>query len=509
MAFRIPIVLNMLIELFGAFVGSILLVYFGIWCKRHLELVASLRHIPGPKAYPFIGSAYPFIFMKREERFFFKYNLHTQFPEIMCQWFGLVGQVSLKRAEHLGNILFTSNQHLQKGWTYDFYRPWLGGGLLTTSGDRWHQKRKMLTPAFHFGILGRFCEVFAVKADVLVGKLETVSDSGESFQIYPFITRVSLDVIAEAAMGTKINAQDHHDNEYVSTVYEASEMFVRRIFSPWYMFELVYNSSSEGKRFAKIVKKMRDFTKQVIADRRKTRQQIKVADSLSEKQRPAFLDILLDEFEKDDTQLTENDIIEEVQTLMFAGHDTISSSVAWVVYMIGRHHDIQEEVFAEIQSIFHGTKRQATVSDLQEMHLLDRVIKETLRLRPPAAFIQRKLSEDVQIDSQYCLPKGCEVCIEISILHRDPRYFPDPERFDPNRFLPVNVSKRPLLSYIPFSAGPRNCIGFRFAMYELKMLLSTLVRNYRFKGVGKEELPIEEIITKPFYGVNVICEKRK
>lgn len=494
-----------------AFACSILYFAFtcyGKWYKQHRKVVAALRHIPGPRALPLIGSAYRLMGVKREDRYVLKQQLHVQFPVIMCQWFGSIGQVTLKRAEHLDKILINYNsKNLQKGWTYETLRPWMGDGLLTSTGDRWHQKRKMVTPAFHIGHLEHFCEVFAAKAEVLAEKLR--SDIGEPVQIYPFVTRATLDIIAETAMGTVINAQDNLDHKYVSAVYKASELIVRRKVLPWYQFQFLYDVSSDGKLFAECLRIMRQFTNQVLDDRRKSRAQQKNNGISSAKPRPAFLDLLLDESDKPETNLTDDDIVDELQTFMFAGHDTTSAAIAWVVYLLGRHPDIQEEVYAEMLTIFCGSNRAVTTQDLHRMELLDRIIKETLRIYPSVAFIQRKLSEVVQLDSQYRLPTGCEVSVDIALLHRDPRYFPEPERFDPDRFLPENVNGRPSLAYIPFSAGARNCIGQRFAVYEMKMLLSTLIRRYRIKGVGPDERPVEEIVTKPFHGVKVICEERR
>lgn len=142
------------------------------------------------------------------------------------------------------------------------------------------------------------------------------------------------------------------------------------------------------------------------------------------------------------------------------------------------------------------------------MKYLERVIKESMRLYPPVPIIGRKVSEDVQLDD-YCIPEGCMIKIDLFHLHRDPRYFADPEKFDPDRFLPESMNRHPY-AYLPFSAGPRNCIGQKFAAYEEKAVLSGILRNFKIHSVDKREdvKMINELVLRPIGGVNVTLERR-
>lgn len=162
-----------------------------------------------------------------------------------------------------------------------------------------------------------------------------------------------------------------------------------------------------------------------------------------------------------------------------------------------------------MDSIFHGSDRNATLNDLNRMKYLERVIKEGLRLYPAVPKVGRILSEDVQLD-EYKIPKDCMIGVHIYYLHRDERFFPDPEKFDPDRFLPENTEGRHPFAYIPFSAGSRNCIGQKFAMYEEKSVLSSIFRKYQLKSVDKREdiKIVSEIILRPISGINVTIEKR-
>lgn len=279
--------------------------------------------------------------------------------------------------------------------------------------------------------------------------------------------------------------------------------------TPWHYIQFVYNLSRSGRKYVECCDNMNDYVNKVIENRRVARNNQTIVDhSAIKKHRPAFLDLLLTESEKPETPLTNIEIIDEVQNLMAAGYDTTASTISWVLYVLGRNLDIQEEVFSEIQSIFNNSTKKNTTQDLNQLDLLDRVIKETLRLYPPVPFFARTLSDDVQLDHDYLLPKGTSIAVETTLLHRDPRYFPDPERFDPDRFLPDNVHGRHPLAYIPFSAGARNCIGQKFGVYMMKSVLVALIKNFQFKGVGNEEVQIDEITAKPLYGVELLCSRR-
>lgn len=162
-----------------------------------------------------------------------------------------------------------------------------------------------------------------------------------------------------------------------------------------------------------------------------------------------------------------------------------------------------------MQAIFQDSDRNATLNDLNDMKYLDRVIKEALRLYPPVPKVGRVLSEDVQLD-EYKIPMGCMIGVHIYYLHRDERFFPDPEKFEPDRFLPENTAGRHPYAYIPFSAGSRNCIGRKFAQYEELSVLSSIFRNFKVKTVDKREdvKVASEIILRPLNGINVTIERR-
>lgn len=476
------------------------------WYKKRAKLIEIIEKIPGKKAYPLIGTAYEFFGVDRKGVFDVVHKTTAKYPYINRIWVGPSPDVIIRKAEYVEKVI-GSSRNLEKSRIYDFVKIWLGDGLLISSGEKWFKHRKIITPTFHFSILESFCEIFNEKSTVLVEKLNEKASTGETFNIQSFVTNAALDIISEAAMGISIDVQRQQKSEYVNSIYEISELILHRFVRPYLHPEFIYRRTATGRRFAHCLKVLHSFTKEVIANRKTTREENKRKGVVVSK-RQAFLDLLLDANENKNL-LTDQEIREEVDTFMFEGHDTTAAGISWTLYILGSYPDVQEKVFDEIDNIFNGTDRPATLADLNEMKYLERVIKESMRIFPPVPTLGRILSEDMQLD-EYFIPKGTSVTIQVYYLHRDPRFFPEPEKFDPDRFLPENIEGRNPYAYIPFSAGSRNCIGQKFAMYEEKSVLSSIIRNFKLKSVEQREdlFLMRELILKSFNGMNVKLEKR-
>ncbi|ELW47048.1 Cytochrome P450 4V2 [Tupaia chinensis] len=185
----------------------------------------------------------------------------------------------------------------------------------------------------------------------------------------------------------------------------------------------------------------------------------------SKNKRRAFLDLLLNVTDDEGNKLSHEDIREEVDTFMFEGHDTTAAAINWSLYLLGSYPEVQKKVDSELDEVFGQSDRPANFEDLKKLKYLECVIKETLRLFPSVPLFARTLNEDCEMGG-YRIVKGTEAVIIPYALHRDPRYFPNPEEFQPERFFPENVQGRHPYSYVPFSAGPRNCIACHRDLYK-------------------------------------------
>ncbi|XP_069699701.1 cytochrome P450 4C1-like [Periplaneta americana] len=489
--------------------------YFFLRDSKRAQFVRTVNLLPGPKSYPIIGSLLPIILAKRSDMFKVGDKIINKYKPLFRSWVGSYAEISIIEPEHL-EVIMSSSRHLQKTFAYDFMYPWIGTGLLTSTGQKWHTHRKMITPTFHFKILDSFVEVFAEKSEILVDKLQKEVGS-QGFDVYPYITRCALDIICETAMGTPVFAQDDVDTEYVKAVYEMSEVLIERLVRPWLYNKFIFKMSARGRRHDQCLRVLHGFTKKVIQERKaqllgngnKMQGYSGSEDEvIGKKKRKAFLDLLL-EASLGGVKLTDTELREEVDTFMFEGHDTTSAGMCWALYMLGLHPEVQAKAFEEQERIFQGSTRSVTMKDLSEMKYLEQVIKESLRLYPSVPFIGRLLNEDIEIGG-YKLPAGCILTLHIYQVHRNPKQFPNPHKFDPDNFLPERIAKRHPYAYVPFSAGPRNCVGQKFALLEEKTVLSYMLRNFKWSSLDKVEdiKLVAELVLRPENGIRLKITKR-
>ncbi|KAM9856665.1 cytochrome P450 4V8 [Aulostomus maculatus] len=499
------------IPLLGVGIFIVCLTYFTYTqLSSYLKKWFEMKHIPElERTYPFIGNALMF---KADPGDFFRqivdYTTEFAAAPLFKIWVGMVPFVVLYHAETVEAVL-TNPVHLDKSYAYTFLHPWLGTGLLTSTGNKWRRRRKMLTPTFHFSILTDFLEVMNEQAELLVKKLEKRVGAGP-FDCFSDVTLCALDIICETAMGKKIYAQSNSESEYVKCVYKMSDIISRRQRKPWFWPDLIYNYFGEGREHDKTLKTLHSFTYNVIHERAES---LSSTDSDSEsdqgpRKRRAFLDMLLKTTDDEGNHMSHREIQEEVDTFMFRGHDTTAASMNWALHLLGSHPEVHSKVQQELQEVFGASDRPVNMDDLKKLKYLECVIKEALRLFPSVPFFARSLCEDCHING-FKVPKGANAIIITYSLHRDLRYFPEPEEFRPERFLPENSVGRPPYAYIPFSAGLRNCIGQRFALMEEKVVLSSILRNFSVEACQKrEELrPMGELILRPESGIWIKLEK--
>ncbi|XP_025990773.2 cytochrome P450 4C1 [Solenopsis invicta] len=458
----------------------------------HYVVRQKLKNVPQVDSFPF-GSAYETMSILPEERLKkdFEYLAQTCKKGIYIQWFLGKPYIFVYKPEYLEHI-FPSTVNITKGERYSVLESWLGKGLVMSTGKQWFHDRKLIGATFHFSILEKFAVVMTEKSEILKNCIQQKLDEnpGKPINIYPLIVNATLDIICETAMGINIRAQEG-SSKYIEAVQEIAELIMTRAFQPWLWIDWLYYLTPTGKQYKTALKIVHEFADEVIKKKKLERQsktgktELENKDDESDigkKKKTAFLDLLLEENAKDDTPMTDDELRSQVDTIMFGGHDTTSVAVCWTLFLLGNNLDHQEKVHEELEEVFGDSEAPATVKQLPLLKYLDRVIKETLRIFPSANVISRELVEDVKLDD-HILPKDHEVSVPIVLVHRNPEVWPDPLKFDPDRFLPENSKDRNPYAYVPFSAGPRNCVGMRFAQQELKLLVITILRKWRVKSV--------------------------
>ncbi|NWR56444.1 CP4V2 protein, partial [Bucorvus abyssinicus] len=495
----------------------VVMVFFWPSLKEHCRRWWVTKLIPGiSPCFPVVGNA---LQLARGGSDFLKqlqlYSEEFRSQPLLKLWIGPLPVVILYHPDNV-EVILSSSKHIEKSYLYKFLQPWLGTGLLTSTGDKWRLRRKMITPTFHFEILTDFLEVMNEQGSILLEKLEKHVDK-EPFNVFPVITLCALDIICETAMGKNVGAQKNKDSEYVRAVYGMSDLIHKRQKSPWFWPDCIYMLFKEGREHQRNLKILHNFTDKVIAEKaaelENTKQTKCNADGNCEesgsKKRKAFLDMLLSATDDEGNKLSYRDIREEVDTFMFEGHDTTAAAMNWVLYLLGHNPEAQKKVHRELDEVFGDTECPVTMDDLKKLRYLECVVKEALRIFPSVPMFARALREDCCING-YQVPKGTNVIVLTYALHRDPEIFPDPEEFRPERFFPENSKGRHPYAYVPFSAGPRNCIGQRFAQMEEKVLLAHILRRFWVDSSQKrEELDISgELILRPDNGIWIKLKRR-
>ncbi|KAG0433746.1 hypothetical protein HPB47_019648 [Ixodes persulcatus] len=408
--------------------------------------------------------------------------------------------------------LLKSTTVLNKALLYKLLNSWLGTGLLTSPRSKWRGRRKLLTPAFHFKLLDEFLPVMTEHADTFVRRLNGLGDRGP-VNVVPLMSGCTLDIICETAMGTSVHAQGDEGSPYLS----ALKVSKRKPKLDWVGRRIIEDEKVTESHvavqllflFNRRICSFLESTKRIIRTRKENYVETpENIDATSEKtasgtKRLAFLDLLLSCHMRDQS-FTEEGIREEVDTFMFEGHDTTSVGLSFTLYLLGLYKEVQEKVHQELDAIFGEDRtRPATEEDLKQMKYLECVIKPVSRHSRCQNSGQLVLTTIVS--AGYRIPPGTTVALFIYSLHRDERWFPEPEEFRPERFFPENSVGRPAYAYVPFSAGPRNCIGQRFAMMEEKVVISTILRHFRLHSPDERDtiLITWELVLRPLDALNV------
>ncbi|KAH8416604.1 hypothetical protein KR222_010999 [Zaprionus bogoriensis] len=413
------------------------------------------------------------------------------------------------------DALLLSKQQLRKSVVYGALGGWLGDGLLLSRGERWHAMRKIITPSFHFGMLEQYVEVFDRQCSVLVAKLLPLAEDGAGpVNIYPHMCLAALDIIGEAAMGVDIGAQLDADSPVVQAVKDVTNVLATRFMRPHLLPPLLFKLCwpSGYRKQLDGVRCLHAFTDDIIERRRRQllQQQEQQSESAPEAvKRYALLDTLL-QARLNGAALPDAQIRDEVSTFIFAGHDTTTSAAAFCLYLLSRHAPAQQRLFDELHAHFGPDLRRSVVhGDFAALTYLHCVVKESLRLYPPIPAVARCLEKDLPVGGAV-VPAGTNVIVLLWQLLRDEDSYEQPLRFWPERHLQPGAARPAggVSSYIPFSAGPRNCIGQRFALLELKTIVIKLVRHFELLPLGVDVRPSIKIVLRSATGVNLGLRRR-
>ncbi|MES3516428.1 MAG: cytochrome P450 [Natronomonas sp.] len=421
---------------------------------------------PGPNGLPVLGNTHqyardPFTFMTAVGR---AYGDIARFELAGQPTYMVTGPDEIERV-----LVSEADSYRKPVFGDDAIEDLLGNGLLLSDGDAWRHQRQLATQAFD---PGRFEDLAAMMADYAEELVEDWDD-GEVVDIREEMAEITVKIIVEAMFGTTI------DDETTTAVQEALEPLGARFEPDAVRFLLPsWIPTSENRSFSAAIETLETILDEIVAERRES--DYENGDDL--------LSVLLQA--QDRGEQTDGQMRDELVTMLLAGHDTTALTLTYTLFLLDRNPEVRSELYAEFDDIdgrpgFHTARK---------MDYTDRVLKEAMRLYPPVYTMFRESTEPVELGG-YGLDEEALLMLPQWVVHRSPRYYDDPEAFDPDRWLPERSADRPRFAFFPFGGGPRICIGKQFSLLESKIILATIASEFELERVDDGPLELRPSLT--------------
>ncbi|BDC48046.1 cytochrome P450 [Bryobacterales bacterium F-183] len=412
----------------------------------------------------------------------FLLRTHEQYGDVAFLRLGGQDVYLLSHPEYIRDVLVTHQSNFTKSRVLQRSKKLLGEGLLTSEGQLHLRQRRMIQPAFHREKLRGYATAMTDWAVRTRDRWQ----AGQVVDMSEEMARLTLGIVGQTLFSANVEEDAPEVGRALSAILE--------------MFNLVMLPYSElleklplpfMRRFNEARDTLDRIVYRIIGERRASGED--TGDLLSM--------LLMARDEEDDGAMSDEQVRNEALTLFLAGHETTANALTWSWYLLSQHPEIAARMRAEI-----GTEPPG-FEDLPRLKYVEMVLAEALRLYPPAWAIGRKAIGPYKIGDRYECDPGSIMLMSPYVMHRDAKYFPKPERFDPDRWLPENVAQRPKFSYVPFGGGTRVCIGERFAWMEGVLLLATIAQRWSPKLVAGHVVRHKALLTlRPEFGMKMVLE---
>jgi cytochrome P450 len=356
-------------------------------------------------------------------------------------------------------VLVSNYRNYTKGPGIDRIKLLLGKGIMTSEGEMWKRQRAMMQPCFHRRVLTQFASLIAQANDRFIARWEALAARGELVNITEEMSDLTLEIVMRSIIG--------RDLERVTQQLGANP------------FEVVAKDSARNLQFVYKFRSLAGLVREMIARRR----------AQPEEEHFDYLAMLMSARDKESGRgMGEGELIDEILTLIVAGHETTASGLNWTWYLLSQHPEVEARLHAELDAA--QELAAPSLVQVEALTYTQQIVNEALRLYPPGWVLSRRTIEP-DVLGGYAVPARTNVLLPLYLIHRHPRFWSHPETFDPARFAPEHEAERPRFAYMPFAAGPRHCIGETFALYEMLVHLYKVARRYRLRYIPDKPLELE------------------
>ena len=415
-------------------------------------------------------------------------RMQRDYGDIVWSRFLYVPALFLYHPNEIESVLTTNARNFRKAMSLrsNFFQRLVGNGLLTSEGEEWKRQRRLSNPAFHRERVATYATTIVDYAKRLTGDWR----DGEIRDMHRDMMRLTLEIVVRCLFSADVS----HDVDHVGAILsEMVKPFASQATLKWILNNRL--PTPEHIRFHWFARKIDSVVYRIIAERR-----------ARGKDEGDLLSMLLAAHDEDGSGMDDQQLRDEVMTLFLAGHETTALTLAWSWYLLGRNPQAEKEFHDELEDVLGD--RDATFADLSRLKYTEQIVKESMRLYPPAYGLGREAINDCEIGG-YHVPPGTQVFMFQWATHRDARFFDEPLRFKPERWTADFEAQLPKYAYFPFGAGPRVCIGALFAMMEMILVLATIGRRFRLQldpNHAVETYPAMSL--RPKDGVRVVVTPR-
>ena len=382
-------------------------------------------------------------------------------------------------------ILVENNRNFTKTRILKRNRRLLGEGLLTSEGEFWRRQRRLAQPAFHRKRVAAYGEVMAAFAE---RSLEVWRD-GQTIDVHKEMMHLTLEIVAKCLFDADVGAR-------ATDVARAMKVALEDFSSQRRLIRIPKSiPTPHNIRFEMAARRLDEVVGTIIENRRK-----------GEEDWGDLLSMLMLAEDESGERMTDKQLRDEVMTLFLAGHETTANALSWTFWLLSLNPQVEHELAEELARVLGG--RPPTISDLPDLPYAERIVKESMRLYPPAWVVGREATAECEVGG-YQMAAGTTALMSQWVMHRDPRYHEDPQRFDPDRWIAGYEEVLPRFAYFPFGGGPRQCIGASFAMTEARLILATVAQRFEMElAPGQRVEPYPSITLRPKKGIRMTLVER-